>query len=279
MIPWEAVVAALAAAMMHAAWNAGLKAGKDRLLDAALLFGIAGIDRPRRRADAPADASRGLVLDRADDGRCTCLTSICLARAYELGELSHVYTIARGLPPVMIAVLAAATVHEVPNPMAAFGIATISFGILIVGLSPGAHLQGTLIAAAVAVCIALYSVSDGIGVRASGDAMAYNGWVFLSIGIVVALMALILRRQEQLPAYVRQHWRRGVIGGALSFVSYGLVLWAMTFAPIAAVSAFRETAVVFAALYGVLFFGEAAGSRRLAGALIVALGAVMLKLA
>jgi drug/metabolite transporter (DMT)-like permease len=88
-----------------------------------------------------------------------------------------------------------------------------------------------------------------------------------------------LRRQEQLPAYMRDNWRRGVIGGALSFVSYGLVLWAMTFAPIAAVSAFRETAVVFAALYGVLFFGEAAGSRRLAGALIVALGAVMLKLA
>ena len=89
-------------------------------------------------------------------------------------------------------------------------------------------------------------------------------------------MALIVRRKEQLLAYVAQHWRRGVIGGALSFVSYGLVLWAMTIAPIAAVSAFRETAVVFGALYGVLFFGEAAGSRRIAGALIVALGAVIL---
>ena len=115
--------------------------------------------------------------------------------------------------------------------------------------------------------------------RASGDALAYNAWVFVSIGVVVAVMAVTLRRQDQLPAYMRLHWRRGVIGGALSFVSYGLVLWAMTFAPIAAVSAFRETAVVFAALYGVLFFGEAAGSRRLSGALIVALGAIMLKFA
>jgi len=278
MIPWQAVVAALAAAMMHAAWNAGLKGGKDRLLDAALLFGVAGLiglaialTRPAMHPEAWFWIAVTTVLHLP--------YVYLLARAYELGELSHVYTIVCGLPPIMIAALAVVIVHEIPNPMAAFGIVTISFGILIVGMSPGAHLQGTLIAAAVAVCIALYSVSDGIGVRASGDAAAYNSWVFASIAVVVGIMALIVRRPEQFPAYVQQNWRRAVIGGALSYVSYGLVLWAMTFAPIAAVSAFRETAVVFAALYGVLFFGEAAGSRRLAGALIVALGAIMLKFA
>jgi drug/metabolite transporter (DMT)-like permease len=278
MIPWQAVVAALAAAMMHAAWNAGLKAGKDRLLDAALLFGAAGIIGlavALTRPALPPEAWFWIALTTVLHLPYVYL----LARAYELGELSHVYTIARGLPPILITVLAAATIHEIPNLTAAIGIATISFGILIVGLSPGAHLQGTLIAAGVAVTIALYSLSDGIGVRASGDAAAYNGWVFVCIGIVVAAMALVLRRQHALPAYVREHWRRGVIGGTLSFIAYGLVLWAMTFAPIAAVSAFRETSVVFAALYGILFFGEAAGSRRLIGALIVAVGAVMLKLA
>lgn len=276
-IPWQAVVAALAAAMMHAAWNAGLKAGKDRLLDAALLFGVAGLIGLLVALARPAmhpDAWMWIALTTALHIPYVYL----LVRAYELGELSHVYTIARGLPPVMITALAAVTIHEIPSPLSALGIATISFGILIVGLSPGAHLRGTLIAAAVAVTIALYSVSDGVGVRASGDAMAYNGWVFLCIGIVVSLMAMTLRRVS-IPAYVRMNWRRGLIGGVLSFVSYGLVLWAMTFAPIAAVSAFRETSVVFAALYGVLFFGEAAGSRRLGGALIVALGAIMLKLA
>ncbi|MBI1213509.1 MAG: EamA family transporter [Alphaproteobacteria bacterium] len=278
MIPWQAVVAALAAAMMHAAWNAGLKAGKDRLLDAALLFGVAGIIGLAVALMRPAMHPQAWLWI----GLTTVLHLpyvYLLARAYELGELSHVYTIARGLPPVLITVLAAATIQEIPNLTAAIGIATISFGILIVGLSPGAHLQGTLIAVAVAVCIALYSLSDGIGVRASGDAIAYNGWIFLTIGIATSVMALMLRREAMFEGYVREHWRRGVIGGALSFVAYGLVLWAMTFAPIAAVSAFRETAVVFAALYGILFFGEAAGSRRLIGALIVAVGAVMLKLA
>jgi drug/metabolite transporter (DMT)-like permease len=278
MIPWQAVVAALAAAMMHAAWNAALKAGKDRLLDAALLFGVAGL------VGLAVAFTRPMMNPQAWYwiGGTTIMHVpyvYLLVRAYEMGELSHVYTVARGLPPILIAVITAATLHEVPNLMGAFGIATISFGILVVGLSPGAHLQGTLVAAGVAVTIALYSVFDGIGVRISGDPIAYNAGAFVSIGIVVSLMAVALRREHHLPQYIREHWQRGVVGGTLSFIAYGLVLWAMTVAPIAAVSAFRETSVVFAALYGVLFFGEAAGSRRLGGALIVAVGAVMLKLA
>lgn len=278
MIPWQAAVAALAAAVMHAAWNAALKAGKDRLLDAALLFGVAGIIGLAVAFTRPVMNVEAWYWIAA-----TTLLHIpyvyLLVRAYEMGELSHVYTIARGLPPVLIAVLAGFMLNEVPPVMGAIGIATISFGILIVGLSPGAHIQGTLVAAGVAVTIALYSVFDGIGVRISGDAIAYNSAAFVSIAIVVSLMAIAMRREHNLPAYIREHWRRGVIGGTLSYVAYGLVLWAMTIAPIAAVSAFRETSVVFAALFGVLFFGEAAGSRRIIGALIVALGAIMLKVA
>ena len=276
-MPWEAVIAALAAAVMHAAWNAGLKGGKDRLLDAALLFTVAGtIGLISTLFAPPMKASAALWI---------CVTAALhlpyvyyLARAYELGELSHVYTIARGLPPLMIAGLAAVTVGEIPPPLAVFGIGLISIGILTVGLSPGAHRQGTLIAGLVAVTIAFYSVSDGIGVRLSGSAIAYNGWVFFAVGLTTMAMALILRR-GQVVAYARENWRRAIIGGVLSFISYGLVLWAMTFASIAGVSAFRETSVVFAATIGVLFFNEAAGPRRLVGAAIVALGAVVLKLA
>lgn len=276
--PWEAVAAALVAAVMHATWNAALKGGKDRLLDAALLFGTAGLIGLTIVFTRPAMHPEAWIWL----GLTTLLHLpyvYLLARAYELGELSHVYTIARGLPPIMIAVIAAAAVNEVPSVGGAVGIALMSFGILVVGLSPGAHLRGTLIAAGVAVTIALYSVSDGIGVRLSGDAVAYNSWVFFCIGIAVSVMAMFLRRGEQLALYVQTNWRRGLVGGVLSYVSYGLVLWAMTFAPIAVVSAFRETSVVFAALIGILFFGEAAGPRRVIGALIVAAGAVVLKLA
>lgn len=276
-MPWEAVGAALVAAVLHAAWNAGLKGGKDRLMDAALLFSVAGaIGIVSTLFVPPMNPEAWLWIG---------ITAVLhlpyvylLARAYELGELSHVYTIARGLPPLMIAVLAVFAVAEVPTPLATAGITLISIGILIVGLSRGAHLHGTRIAAVIAVIIALYTVSDGIGVRAAGDAIAYNGWVFFAVGVVTIAMVMVLR-PGQFVSYAKTHWRRAVVGGVLSFVSYGLVLWAMTFASIAGVSAFRETSVVFAAFFGMLFFGEAAGKRRILGALIVAAGAVVLKLA
>lgn len=276
-MPWEATAAALAAAVLHAAWNAGLKGGNDRLLDATLLFVVAGaIGLVTALLAPPINGSAAIWI--AVTAALHLPYVYFLARAYELGELSHVYTIARGTPPLLIAGLAALTVGEIPTLAAVTGIALISVGILTVGSSPGAHRDGTLLAGAVAITIALYSISDGIGVRASGSALAYNGWVFFVVGITTLAMALILRGRAIVP-YARRHWRRAVIGGVLSFVAYGLVLWAMTIAPIANVSAFRETSVVFAALIGILMFGEKAGPRRLLGAGIVAAGAIVLKLA
>ena len=276
-MPWEAVAAALLAAVMHAAWNAGLKAGNDRLLDAALLFSAAGAIGLLILPFAPPMNAEAAIWIAMTAGLHVPYVYF-LARAYELGELGHVYTIARGLPPLLITGLAALTVAEIPTPVAVGGIALISIGILTVGMSPGAHARATLLAVAVAISIAFYSISDGIGVRASGSALAYNCWVFLAVGATTMTMAALLR-PGKIVAYARANWRRAAIGGVLSFVSYGLVLWAMTFASIAGVSAFRETSVVFAALIGMIFFGENTGPRRIAGALIVAAGAVVLKLA
>lgn len=276
-LPWEAAAAALAAAVLHAMWNAGLKAGNDRLLDASLLFAFAGcIGLVSTLIAAPLnpEAWKWIILTAA----LHLPYVYFLARAYELGELGHVYTIARGLPPLMITALAALHLSEIPTAWEAGGIALISAGILTVGLSPGAHLRGTLIAGLVAITIALYTMSDGIGVRVSGSTLAYNGWVFFAVGLASMTMSAILRKGKII-AYAKIHWRRAIFGGTLSFVAYGLVLWAMSFASIAGVSAFRETSVVFAAFIGVIFFKEPASPRRIAGALIVALGAVALKLA
>lgn len=276
-LPWEAAGAALAAALLHATWNAALKGGNDRLLDASLLFAVAGTIGLASTLFAPpvsGDAWIWIVI--------TALLHLpyvyFLARAYEIGELGHVYTIARGLPPVMVAALAAAALGEYPGAPGLAGIALISCGILLVGMTPGAHHQGTRLALIVAVSIALYTVSDGIGVRASGSPLAYNGWVFFACAVACMTMTVALRGR-MVVSYARIHWRRAVLGGVLSFVSYGLVLWAMTQASIAGISALRETSVVFAALIGMFFLGERAGARRIAGALVVACGALLLKLA
>ena len=276
-LPWDAAIAALVAALLHATWNAVLKGGNDRLLDASLLFVVAGaLGVVATQFVAPVDplAWKWIV--------ATSLLHVpyvwFLARAYELGEFSHVYTVARGLPPVMVVTRAAALLGEVPTHMGMLGIVMISLGILAVGMTRGAHARSTLLAIAVAVTITLYTLSDGIGVRASGSPMAYTGWIFFGSAVTCISMSFALRGRAVI-AYATMYWKRAVIGGILSFVSYGLVLWAMTQAPIGGVSALRETSVVFAALLAMWLLGERSSPLRLAGAITVAAGAVVLKLA
>jgi drug/metabolite transporter (DMT)-like permease len=275
-LPWDASLAALLAALLHATWNAVLKRGDDRLADASLLFLFAGaLGLVTTFLFPPIDPSAWIWV---------VLTSLLhvpyvyfLARAYEHGDLSHVYTIARGLPPILVVSLGAVLLGEIPSMLGLGGVVLISLGILTVGLTPGAQARGTGLALLVAVTITLYTLSDGIGVRASGSPVAYNGWIFFGSALTCMTMALALRGRS-LVAYAQVYWRRAMFGGAVSFVAYGLVLWAMTRASIGGVSALRETSVVFAALLGMFLLGERAAARRLLGAVIVAAGAVTLKL-
>lgn len=87
-----------------------------------------------------------------------------------------------------------------------------------------------------------------------------------------------LRQRAAAFRYIGTHWQRGLLGGAASLAAYGIVLWAMTRAPVAAVAALRETSVLFAALIGALFLKETMGLRRLAGAASVVVGVAALKL-
>ncbi|MEZ5962169.1 MAG: EamA family transporter, partial [Hyphomonadaceae bacterium] len=72
---------------------------------------------------------------------------------------------------------------------------------------------------------------------------------------------------------------RGIGIGLISFAGYGLVLWAQIFAPIAQVTALRETSVVWGALIAFFFLHEKLGPRRWLGASIVALGAGLIAFA
>ena len=87
IMPWEAVVAALAAAVMHAAWNAGLKGGKDRLIDAAMLFSVAGLIGLAFLPFAPAMNPQAWLWIGLTASLHLPYVYL-LARAYELGELS-----------------------------------------------------------------------------------------------------------------------------------------------------------------------------------------------
>src|SRR5690606_11721807 len=148
------------------------------------------------------------------------------------------------------------------------------------GGHPGARLNAPLLghALATAACIAGYTLSAALGARSNGDAIGYALWLFLVNGLV-ATAIITLRRGPRIFLRLGPHWRGGLGGGAMSMLAYGLVIWATTQAPVALVSALRETSVLLALAIGWLFLRESLPPRRLLACAAILGGVVLMKLA
>jgi drug/metabolite transporter (DMT)-like permease len=273
-VPLIAIAAALTSAFIHASWNALLKSGRDRLADSFLtaiggaLFGLALV----AAVGWPAQAAWPFLFASMF---VHCAYWTCLIKSYDAGDLSHIYTLSRGSAPLLVAVGAAVAVREIPSPADAAGIVLVSAGVLCVGISPRASLRATAWALTTGACIASYSLIDALGARASGDAASYVGCGTVLMSVPLAMFAVFRRGPRLYSDILRDPWR-GLAAGAISSAGYGIVLWAQTIAPIAQVTALRETSVVFGALLSWLALKEAMGLRRWFGALIVAGGALLI---
>ena len=279
-MPLEVTLAVLGAALAHATWNAMIKSSRDVLLDLALLTFLAGL------AALPF-----LFFVRMPEASSWpwIMASVfihiayyfALVGAYRAGDLSHGYPIMRGLAPLIVSVSALAWLGEAPQPGVWLGVLLICGGVLSLGFA-GFHWRTSRVslawALANAVIIALYTLVDATGVRLSGSPVGYVLWLFVLDSLPFPLLVLLSRKQEFFD-YAKRHWHRGLLGGVLSAGAYGVALWAMTRAPVAAVAALRETSVIFAALIGAWLLREGHVARRLAGAATVAAGVVALKFA
>lgn len=268
----------LGAAAMHATWNAVVKGAGDRVLTMGLVcFGHlipALILVPFVAVPGP-EAWPYLIASTVIHWGYYYLLTV----AYRLGDLSLVYPIARGAAPVLIALGAQVFAGERLPALAWGGIALISGGIFLLTLQARAaavRLGAVLAALLVAAMVTSYSLVDGIGVRIPGAAQDYIVWLFVLEGFF-ALTVFWLRRNG-LRAVPRRVWVAGISGGMISAAAYALALWAKTVAPIGMVSALRETSVIFAALIGVIWFGERPFGLRIVAALVVAGGVVLVTL-
>lgn len=273
----EVTLWVLAAAVMHAAWNALVKSGDDKLLDTTAMAVGAGVLAALCLPFLPLPAraswpwlAASVVLHA---GYFWALIS-----AYRHGDLSTVYPLMRGLAPLLTTAAAFVLIGETPGRYGVAGIALISAGILLPALL-GRHgsRRAQAWAVANAVIIMAYSVTDGLGARASGNAVSYVLWIFFLDAFPLTALALLRRGPAQVGAALLR-WRHVVIGAALTIGSYGIVLWAMTLAPVAAVAALRETSVIFAALIGAWLLKEPFGRLRIAGAVLVAAGVMLLRI-
>lgn len=271
----------LAAALLHAGWNAIVKFGPDRFLGVALVAFFSGIISTIGLffVELPAwDSFPWLALSMLfHTGYC-----LFLSRAYVSGDLGQVYPIARGSAPLLAALLSWLILKEVPPALGMLGAVLLVSGVLLMAVSgrktASRMSRKTLIYALItAMFTACYTLSDGAGSRASMNPLSYTLWLFAINGWVMGLI-MYWKYKSSSWQRIKAHWQPGMIGGAMSLISYGIAIWAMSQAPIAMVAALRETSVLFAMVISVYFLKEPLGKIRAISGLVIVTGVIITRL-
>lgn len=273
----------LLAAVLHASWNALVKSGGDRLVVLSLVMVTPGVLSalaipfviPPEAASWPFLLASVLI---------HYVYYGALFWAYEHGDLSQVYPIARGSAPLLVAVGAWLLAGETLSSAEWLGVLVVSAGIVSLawrrgGWQSAAWRDGELKALGFALLtgltIAGYSVADGMGVRRAGSELGYILWLLAAETPPLIGWALWRRRGRWRSAFT-PYLKRGFAGGLLTGIAYGIVIWCMSLGPMAHVVALRETSVLIAAAIGTLLLKEPFGRHRIAAAAVVAAGAVLL---
>ena len=282
-VPTSVLAAVLLAALLHASWNLLARApalGDDGPLwvavGASAAAAVVILVSPRPLAQSWPWLATSAALHTG--------YFALLAAAYRASDFGPAYTVMRGGAPLLVALATDALVERLA-PATWAGVLVLVAGVVWMGAlarpaSPtSTRRRAVTLAACCALVIATYTVVDGIGARASGHPAAYTGWVLFLDGLPLAAVLALRARRARAAAAVPLRAALGLAGGAATLVAYALVLWSMTRAPIAAVSALRETSVVFATLLAALRLREPLGVRRVMASLVVAAGIALQRLA
>jgi drug/metabolite transporter (DMT)-like permease len=267
-VPAGALGLALAAAAVHAVWNLLLARARDpeaatavALVVAVLAFAPVALLAWDVEADAVPYVVASAVLELA--------YFALLAAAYARSELSLVYPLARGLAPVLVLVIAVATLGAGTSVAQVAGVIAVGCGVVLVrGLSGERDTTGALLAAAVAACIAGYTLVDKEGLRFA-DPLPYLWLVLVPVAAGYAAAQGRTRGGEALRAELSGST---AVAGLSMFAAYALTLAALRLADAAAVAAVRESSVVIATGLAAVVLRERVTRERLAGAVLVAAG-------
>lgn len=270
----------LLAAVMHGGWNAIAKAVPDPLVSSMLIGGtylVAGAVGCLLLPPLSPEAWWFVIASSATQvGYMLLLTT-----AYARTEFSTAYPLARGVSVLGITVVSTLWLGEHLTRWQLAGVGVVVLALLTLAMGGSAVRQRGPVALTLAVGLVttVYSTIDGIGVRVSGDPLTYGSWIFFLQGLLLPLLCLRLARDRRVVLQrARRHAVLGIVGGAVSLAAYLIVLWAQSQAPLAVVSALRETSVLAAGAIGYLVFGEPFRSRRLVATLVAVAGTVAVRL-
>lgn len=281
----------LAAAVLHVTWNTLVKISADGYLATvliaaagAVMCGLALPFLPTMQSAAWFNVAGSVVLQS--------IYYPLVAAAYRAGDLSQTYPLMRGTAPLIVALLAGPLIGEQLDAAQWIGVLLICAGIWAMALrrhasgerSSSPPLQhsafrlsrATVLALVNAVVIAAYTLVDGAGSRASGAPATYTAWIFLFTAVPMLVLALA-RSRAALARLARRQWWLAAVGGPANVGAYGLVLEAVTRAPVASVAALRETSILFATVVARFVVKERVDRFRVAGTALIAIGAVVLR--
>ena len=270
----EIAVLVLMAAALHASWNALIKIQGDRLVIMAVVT-LAGslvslLALPF--VDPPSSDSWPLLA-------VTILLHtgyhIFLPLAYDHGDLGQVYPIARGSAPLLVMLGAFTVAGETLTPMALVGVLCLASGVMALTFEKGRGIRenpkAVLYALLTGAFIASYTLVDGIGARKAGSVLGFAVWLTIGDGLLTFLLVLFWRGEETLQV-AWNHLGTGLLGGAMQVGAYWIIIWALAIAPMAMVSALRETSVLMAAILSTFVLKEGFGVWRFISATLVTLG-------
>lgn len=272
------ITAAVAGAgLLHASWNAVAHRLDDKAVSFALmgvvdvLFGVV----VAFAVPLPAGGAWPYLIASA---LVHVVYTLLLMKAYQLGDFTQMYPIARGVSPLIVGVVAVTVVGQHLDAVQFAGLAVVCAGLACVAFGGGrvnlSDRRALLAAVATGASISTYTVLDGVGVRHAHGSLGYTGWLFLLQGPVFPLAVVAGRGLRRTVAAARPVLVPGLASGVVGLAAYGIVIWAQTRSNLATVSATRELSILFGALIGTWLFKERFGAWRIAGACLTVLGIV-----
>ena len=271
--------AVMLAALLHAGWNAIVKTSVSKQTSMFLLsvghalIGVAVV------ATQPVPAPEVWPWLLAS-GLIHMAYQLFLAYAYEQGDLSRVYPIARGTAPMLVLVISLLFLSDQLDGNELWGILVLGAGIVLMAhgvLKNGESRRLLPFALGSALATAGYTLADGLGARVSGTPIVYVGWLMILSALFFTPAVVALKGRTVLRADWRAWWV-GMVAAAASFGAYAIAVWAMTVAPIALVGALRETSILFAVLIGWLFFGDRMDRGKIIAAALILAGVMLTRL-
>jgi drug/metabolite transporter (DMT)-like permease len=281
-MPLSALSLLLVAACMHAVWNLLIKRAQEKRIFTwwALLLGTLCFSPFLLQLSAFPLSIWPYVLSSA----CMeALYFLVLIAAYQKGDFSLVYPLARGAAPVFLTFWAVLFLREQPDLAGYLGLSLLVLGLIVVGGTTWWQQRKTFsiagstlgMALATACCVSIYSAIDGAAVRQVAP-LPYTVLVIGLSGVMITPFIVLRYGQTAIMREIHANWKQILVAGILSLLTYMLVLVAYSFSSVSYGGAIREVSIVFAAFIGWRWLGEGFGRTRILGSGLIFAGILVI---